>query len=98
MYVNVIFTFEIGPQKFADYPFCSVLLKKTETYFEYLTSLLSEEEKKTLVKISTCIYYAKDLNPPEWFENMNGKYYDDVITKLMKKIWNIETTYEPINK
>lgn len=92
MQLEIINTFEWG-QKKELLPFAPILLNDRKQFFEYVTSLLTGEEKETLVKISCCIYFAIGLKLDEthWYEEANGKFWQSDIIALMKEIWAINS-------
>ncbi len=99
-FVDIIFSFENTPQQKDQKNITQTVLNNKELFFSVITASLSDKEKQTLVKISCCIYWAEKMNMDEctWYNENNGKFYDDEIPALMKGIYGIECTYEPINK
>jgi hypothetical protein len=55
MRIEFIYTFETG-QKIETYPFVNAIASSEETLKELATAFLSESEKKSLVKVSCCVY------------------------------------------
>jgi len=100
MVANLILTFDENPQQIVDIPLTETVLNDKKMFFMYVTKGLNKEEKETLVKISCCIYYRSDSlkSKRHWYNKQNGKFYDDEIPSLMKELYGIECTYEPINK
>lgn len=100
MKLQVIYSFVIGsPQQSVTLPFAASLLQDKKSFFEFVTSILEENEKEQLAKIS-CFIDAdlSSYDQSSWFIQQNGKFYDDDIVPLMKEVWDIDCTYEPINK
>lgn len=99
MKLEIIYTFNDRPQQVVTMPISEHILNNKEMFFVYATSPLLKEEKETLVKMSGCIYEASNLNlyKNHWYNKENGKFYDCDIRPLMKKMYDIECTYEPIN-
>jgi hypothetical protein len=98
MQLEVIYTFFDSPQQIQTLPLIEYLLKDKKTLFEFVTTSLITEEKETLCKISCCVYDAAGIECPDWYKQQNGKFYDNDIRPLMKHVWAINCTYEPINK
>lgn len=103
MQLDVIFTFDEiqketnHSQIRITYPFHPLLVNEKKVFFEFVTSMLTGEQKEHLVKISTCVYFALGLPEPEWFKESNGKFYRDEIVSLMSDVWAIKSLTEPIN-
>ncbi len=95
MQLEVIFTFgEIQKetnhsQITVTYPFHPLLIMEKKDFFEFVTSLLTGEQKEQLVKISTCVYYALGCPQPEWHKENEGKFYCSEIKELMLEVWAI---------
>ena len=76
MQLELINTFADAPQTIVTYPFVNSILESRETFIEFATAMLTEEEATQLVKISACVYYASDeVTNCEWFKECNGKFY-----------------------
>lgn len=99
-FVDIIYTFNGQPQQRGKKEITQAVLNSKELFFMLLTCELSEKEKETLCKISCCVYWAEklDMDAPKWYNEQNGKFYDDEIPALIKTLYGIECTYEPVNK
>lgn len=78
MKIEFIYTYgNEKPQEIVSYPFVLPILQDKKTLVKYALSDLSDEERKQLVKISTCIYFENegDVELPEWFNQSNGKLW-----------------------
>ena len=77
MKIEFIYTYNEKPQEIVSYPFVLPILESEETLIEYALSDLSDEEKKQLVKISSCVYFENkgEVDLPNWFNECNGKLY-----------------------
>ncbi len=91
MTIEFIYTFDEGEQKIEMHPFVLQIMESKESLFEFATSILNDTEKANLVKISCCVYFAKDVTLPEWYHERNGKYYLAEIIELLKSVWSIKT-------
>jgi hypothetical protein len=91
MQLELILSFDDRGQRFVTYPFCNAIMQDKETFFEFATSMLEDDEKQQLVKISCCIYFAAKLKDAEWYKECNGKFWDDDIKELLPKVWNLQS-------
>jgi len=100
MKLEVIYTFENAPQQILQIPISKTIVNNREMFFVNATASLTNEEKQTLVKMSCCICDAADIRlyKKHWYNQCNGKFWDNEIPGLMKQLYNIECTYEPINQ
>lgn len=98
-FANIIYTYEGMPQQFVDIKITQDVLNNKELFFMRITGQLDDKEKKLLYKISCCVYWAEKINWSlcEWYSNQNGKFYSDEIPYLMKKLYDIECTYESLH-
>lgn len=98
MQLEIIYTFDKG-QKARTLPFAPILLEDRKQFFEYATSLLTGEEKETLVKMSCCLYFdiGLQLDKTHWYDARNGKFWHNEIVELMKEIWAINSIVPVIN-
>lgn len=99
--LDLILSFWESPQQRMTVPLTKEIIKNRKLFFMYVASHLTTEERQSLVKISCCVYYAERLpmlkDEKLWYNKCNGKFYDNAIRPLMKSLYNIECTYEPIN-
>jgi len=94
MTVHVIYTFDDG-QKQAEYPVVNEIFASPETYMRFVIGMLTLEQRLSLVKISTCVYYAAGFQEPAWYIQCNGKFYFNGEDKhLMVKVLD-EPPYQP---
>ena len=94
--VDLIFTFENKDQEWFRTEVDTNSLDSKEQFFKAVTEQLSDEEKQDLVKISCCLMGA-EVEVPLWYQECNGKFWDDEIPQLIKEIFNIDSTITPIN-
>lgn len=76
-YVDIIFTFEDEQKGDAVY-FTPNLLESEEVFVEFITGHLSDEYRRNLRKISTCIVsdeHNAEVRACDWYMNCNGKFY-----------------------
>jgi len=99
-FVDIIYSFSGMSQKFDKCNISQHTLNDKELFFVLLTAGLSNEEKENLCKISCCVYWAEKLNMSEaiWYNEQNGKFWDNEIPNLIKKMYSIECNYTPINQ
>lgn len=105
MNINVIYSFadadngDYIPQRFADFEAQKTAFNSAEGFFTMLTAKLSKRNKQKLQKISCSVQNGREeLGEDHWYFQRNGKYYDDEIPTLMKDLFGVDITYEPINK
>lgn len=104
MKIDIIYTFDAAPQQRNSLPFVASILNDKKEFFKFITTDLNKQERETLVKISTFIWFDNDgddfarIEPVEWWDESKGKFWDDEIPALMQEIWGVTCTYEPINK
>lgn len=77
MRIEFIYTYDEKPQEIIDYPFVLPILQNKEPLVKFALTDLSEEERRHLVKISTCVYFENEGNIvlPDWFNHCNGKLW-----------------------
>lgn len=86
MEIEFILTFASKPQKIVEYPFVNPILKDKKTLFDFATAQLRQDEKKELLKISSCVYIGNSASFEEadWFMECNGKLFIKDIKELLK--------------
>lgn len=74
--IEFIFSFNEIEQQFAKY-----LIQRTTTDLEFLTEVfqvLSLDELKDLMKISSCMECAEDEDFPDFLDSIGGKFYFNI--------------------
>lgn len=94
--IDLIFTFENRSQEWFTADIDVTALDNKEQLFKAVAEQLSDEEKQDLVKISCCLM-GKNVVAPDWYMDINGKFWDNEIPQLLKEIFNIDSTITPIN-
>lgn len=102
MKIDIIWTFDSQPQQTGNYPFDIAALRSKRVFIDFLTAVLSREERGNLVKISTCIETAlawpitnnaaKDKK--HWFNKCRGKIWVDDLERW-RKSKGIASTVSP---
>lgn len=79
MKIEFIYTYDNGKQEIGYYPFVLPIIQDKETMLKYALTVLTEDERQQLIKISTCIYLENegDIELPTWYNECNGKLYFD---------------------
>lgn len=99
-FVDLIYSFTESGQRFDKINITQTVLNDRDLFFTLITCPLSDKQKETLSKISCCVYWAEklDMEAPKWYNEANGKFWDNEIPELMERLYGITCTYEPINK
>lgn len=83
MKIEFIYTYSDKPQEIASYPFVLPIIQDKQTLVKFALSDLSDEEKKQLLKISSCVYFENEgeVELPEWYNKSNGKiWFENSVT------------------
>lgn len=94
-FIEVIYTIEGHEQEFAHYTYKEKHFESRAIFFKFLAKKLGKKKRLALVKLSCCVYYAKDLILPDWYHDNNGKYYLAEIIELLKSEFELETSVDP---
>jgi hypothetical protein len=79
MEIEFIFTFHEREQEFARSEITPEILESKTELLDFIFERLTKPEASELVKISCCVYNAGDYKCPDWYIDMNGKYWLDDI-------------------
>ena len=79
--LEFIFTYDEAPQEFVnevvnEMALNNILLNE-KSLFEFATKELTEDKKRTLIKISCCVYSDGGYVPPQWYMDCNGKLWPE---------------------
>lgn len=94
---QVIFTFDNDPQQMSNTLVTVEQFDDKQEFFKAITEELTDEEKKTLVKVSCQVESISIPSPNHWYLECNGKFWDDEIPERILEGWNIESTIIPVN-
>lgn len=79
MDIQFIYTFHTREQVFVNAEITPDVLSSKKTLMEEVMKHLKKVEKAELVKISCCVFNTGDLECPDWYIAMNGKFWLDDI-------------------
>lgn len=94
--IQLIYSFDEQAQEFKTIQLPEIMLKDKETFFAYITTNLTEYDKKRLCKISCCILGECTLPENHFYDTCNGKFWDIEIIHYMAKIWAIKSEVNPV--
>jgi hypothetical protein len=78
MKVQFIYTFEETPQIITEYnDLFPVFMGSKNLFLSYAMSGLDKIQRQTLIKISCCISDAYNFDCPQWYSDINGKFWVD---------------------
>jgi len=79
MVLEMIYTFHDREQVFIKTPLDEGVMTSKITLMHEAMKHLKKVERANLIKISCCVYDTKNKKLPEWYHNMNGKFWLDDI-------------------
>ena len=79
MTIEFIFTFHEREQEITREEITTDVLKSKTTLLDLIFERLTKAEAYELVKVSCCVYNAEGYECPNWYMQMNGKYWLDDI-------------------
>ena len=79
MTIEFIFTFHEREQEITREEITPDVLKSKTTLLDLIFERLTKAEASELVKVSCCVYNAEGYECPDWYMQMNGKYWLDDI-------------------
>lgn len=79
MFIEFIFTFHEREQEIAREVITSDVLESKTKLLDLIFERLTKTQASELVKISCCVYDYGDYQFPDWYMDINGKYWLDDI-------------------
>ena len=75
--IDLILTYNSQPQENMRKEFILEKFTDKVTFLNYVMEDLNNAEKEDLLKISTCVYIDEPIDPPDWYTECNGKFFEE---------------------